>query len=172
MGRHEEDRTPQRGIIGGSTPHCQWLVGPSRAHTENLRTVERSIKMHQELMDSPLPPSALPPRRRVEGNSPEHKKRLETELTSVLDLTPFQVANHGNASAIEVNRQNRKMQPHMRSEVDELVFGRDLDGSTLEEARGPIRSDILAPAGRLPLKQSLRDRPTRTPRKSAQVLSA
>ena len=48
MVRHQEDHAPQRGIIGGSTPHQAWLVAPSRAHTENLRTVERSIKMHKE----------------------------------------------------------------------------------------------------------------------------
>ena len=48
MVRQQEDHVPQRGIIGGSTPHQQWLVAPSRAHTENLRTVERSIKMHKE----------------------------------------------------------------------------------------------------------------------------
>ena len=72
-------------------------------------------------MDSPLPPSALPPRRRVEGSSTEHKQQLEQELTSALDLTPFQVANHGKASATEISRQNRKMQPHMQSQVDEAV---------------------------------------------------
>ena len=81
-------------------------------------------------MDSPLPPNALPPRRRVEGSSGEHKVRLEKELTSALDLTPFQVANHGKSSATELNRQNRKVQPHMQSQVDEVVFGRDFDGST------------------------------------------
>jgi hypothetical protein len=43
-----EDRIPQRGIIGGGTPHKAWLVGPARAHTENLLAVERSIKMHKE----------------------------------------------------------------------------------------------------------------------------
>lgn len=113
-------------------------------------------------MDSPLPPSSLPPRRRVEGSSTEHKQQLEQELTSALDLTPFQVANHGKASATEISRQNRKMQPHMQSQVDEVVFGRDFDGSTLPEARQPIHSDILAPTGRLPLRQS------RTPRRAKQ----
>ena len=47
MVRQQEDHVPQRGIIGGSTPHQQWLVAQHRGHTENLRTVERSIKMHQ-----------------------------------------------------------------------------------------------------------------------------
>ena len=32
MVRHQEDHAPQRGIIGGSTPHQAWLVAPSRAH--------------------------------------------------------------------------------------------------------------------------------------------
>ena len=73
-------------------------------------------------MDSPLPPNALPPRRRVEGSSTEHNQQLEKELTSALDLTPFQVANHGKASATEISRQNRKMQPHMRSQVDGLSY--------------------------------------------------
>ena len=69
-------------------------------------------------MDSPLPPSALPPRRRVEGSSTEHKQQLEREVSSALDLTPFQLANQGKASATEVSRQNRKMQPHMQSQVE------------------------------------------------------
>ena len=69
-------------------------------------------------MDSPLPPSALPPRRRVEGSSTEHKEQLEREVSSALDLTPFQLANQGKASATEVSRQNRKMQPHMQSQVE------------------------------------------------------
>ena len=99
----------------------------------------------------------------MEGSSTEHKQQLEQELTSALDLTPFQVANHGKASATEISRQNRKMQPHMQSQVDEVVFGRDFDGSTLPEARQPIHSDILAPTGRLPLRQS------RTPRRATQV---
>ena len=72
----------------------------------------------QELMDSPLPPSALPPRRRVEGSSTEHKQQLEREVSSALDLAPFQLANQGKASATEVSRQNRKMQPHMQSQVE------------------------------------------------------
>ena len=58
----------------------------------------------------------------MEGSSTEHNQQLEKELTSALDLTPFQVANHGKASATEISRQNRKMQPHMRSQVDEVVF--------------------------------------------------
>ena len=69
-------------------------------------------------MDSPLPPSALPPRRRVEGSSTEHKQQLEREVSSALDLTPFQLANQGKASATEISRQSRKMQPHMQSQVE------------------------------------------------------
>lgn len=165
----------ERGIIGGSTPHSVWLVAPSASWTEGIKTVDRSEKLFNELVNQPLPPDALPPRRRVESDrSSQPKQRDDGRSTSsVLDLSPFRMtATHMKASATETMRQHRKMQPHMRSDVDEVVFGRDLDGSDLPEARSTIRADILAPAGRLPVRkappQATRTRADRLRQREAQ----
>lgn len=127
----------------------------ARSWTEGIITEQRSEATFNKYHDEPLPPSSLPPRHKsvATPSSADQRGSNNGVMAPAIDI---ESAHQGfGIENMEATRQNRRMPAHMRSEADEIIFGRDMDGSTLNEAREAHIHPELWTGPRLPLRKTL-----------------
>lgn len=141
--------------LGGTTGH-KWMSNrEARSWTEGIITEQRSQAAFNKYHDEPLPPSALPPRHKAAAAASGANQRGSSSgvVAPAIDMDNAH-QDHG-IETMEATRQNRRMPAHMRGEADEAIYGRDLDGSTWEDAREAHIKPELWTGPRIPLRKTL-----------------
>jgi len=141
--------------LGGNDGHKSMSNREARSWTEGIITEQRSEAAFNKYRDEPLPPSALPPRHKAAAATSSANQRGSSDgvIVPAIDMTNAH-QDHG-IETMEATRQNRRMPAHMRGEADEAIYGRDLDGSTMDEAREAHIHPELWTGPRIPLRKTL-----------------